>query len=226
VSKRSAYHEGYSEFLLAAMDADDDLNALLAGDGDDIDSILKDAGLMSGSDEIDLDALLADIDAEDNGTRIAPVADRAEAAAPAALNTSGVADLVQARGVLSHALAAAAAPEGASDETSVAASVGKQRERKPSDMDEDDMLQVRFFLLRSANVTISAHVTNCALLNPIIGTFCVPIPCHPLLQPPPSPPPPPRRFSTKATTTTARPYQPAPRTLSSTSAKCWRMTRV
>ncbi len=148
------------------MDADDDLNALLAGDGDDIDSILKDAGLISGSDEIDLDALLADIDAEDNGTRIAPVAVRAEAAAPAALNTSGVADLVQARGVLSHALAAAAAPEGASDETCVAASVGKQRERKPSDMDEDDMLQVRFFLLLSANF-ISAHITICSLVNPI-----------------------------------------------------------
>ena len=52
------------------MDVDDDLNALLAGDGDDIDCILKDAGLTPGSDEIDLDALLADIDAEDNGSRV------------------------------------------------------------------------------------------------------------------------------------------------------------
>ena len=55
------------------MDADDDLNALLAGDSSDLDSILKDAGLTGGSDEIDLDALLADIDAEDSGTR-APAA--------------------------------------------------------------------------------------------------------------------------------------------------------
>ena len=38
------------------MDSDDDLNALLGGDGDDLDSILKDAGLTGGSEEIDLDA--------------------------------------------------------------------------------------------------------------------------------------------------------------------------
>jgi hypothetical protein len=127
-----------------AMDADDALNALLAGDGDDLDSILKEAGLTNGSDEIDLDALLADIDAEDTGIRTAAALALAPAAAPAppaASNAPDPARVSQARGVLSHALAAAAAPEGASVDTSVAAAVVK-RERNPSDMDEDDVLQV------------------------------------------------------------------------------------
>lgn len=127
-----------------AMDADDALNALLAGDGDDLDSILKEAGLTNGSDEIDLDALLADIDAEDTGTRTAAPLALAPAAAPvpsAASNAPEPANVTQARGVLSHALAAAAAPDGASVDTSVAAAVVK-RERNPSDMDEDDVLQV------------------------------------------------------------------------------------
>jgi len=126
------------------MDADDDLNALLAGDSTDLDSILKDAGLTGGADEIDLDALLADIDAEDSGARVAAAPAHAAAAAaraPAASNGSIDAELAQARGVLSHALAAAAAPDGACDETSVAAELGNG-ERKPSDMNEDDMLQV------------------------------------------------------------------------------------
>ena len=127
------------------MDSDDDLNALLAGDSDDLDSILKDAGLTGGSEEIDLDALLADIDAEDSGARAAPAPIRTLPADPAvSLPSSALVDaqLAQARGVLSHALAAAAAPAGASIETSVAAASAKS-ERKPSDMDEDDMLQVR-----------------------------------------------------------------------------------
>jgi hypothetical protein len=126
------------------MDSDDDLNALLAGDGDDLDSILKDAGLTGGSEEIDLDALLADIDAEDSGTHIAPAPTRtlpAFSAASLASSAPGDAQLVQARGVLSHALAAAAAPEGASSDATVSATSIKS-ERKPSDMDEDDMLQV------------------------------------------------------------------------------------
>jgi hypothetical protein len=125
------------------MDSDDDLNALLAGDGDDLDAILKDAGLTNGSDEIDLDALLADIDAEDSGNRTAPSLARAAAAVPAAAAAADT-HRAQARSVLSHALAAAAAPEGAAHETAVVASLpaGKS-ERKPSDMNEDDMLQVR-----------------------------------------------------------------------------------
>ena len=93
------------------MDADDDLNALLAGDSTDLDSILKDAGLTGGADEIDLDALLADIDAEDSGARVAAAPAHAAAAAaraPAASNGSIDAEPAQARGVLSHALAAAA----------------------------------------------------------------------------------------------------------------------
>lgn len=129
------------------MDVDDDLNALLAGDGDDIDCILKDAGLTPGSDEIDLDALLADIDAEDNGSRVITAPTRDVAAAPsisAVLSAPGEAEIAQARGKLSHALAAAAAPVGAADASSASAAAAPSKsERKPSDMDEDDMLQVR-----------------------------------------------------------------------------------
>jgi hypothetical protein len=128
------------------MDVDDDLNALLAGDGDDIDCILKDAGLTPGSDEIDLDALLADIDAEDNGSRVMSATTRDVAAAPSiptVLSAPGEAEIAQARGKLSHALAAAAAPVGAADASSASAAAAPSKsERKPSDMDEDDMLQV------------------------------------------------------------------------------------
>ena len=165
------------------MDADDDLNALLAGDSSDLDSILKDAGLTGGSDEIDLDALLADIDAEDSGTRAPAAPARAAAAAPTAPAPSNVsidAELNQARGVLSHALAAAAAPKGACDETSVAAEVN-QSERKPSDMNEDDMLQVRICPPPSHLPPITPPHYRLSLLAafPSLPLTCIPPPSPP-----------------------------------------------
>ena len=200
------------------MDVDDDLNALLAGDGDDIDCILKDAGLTPGSDEIDLDALLADIDAEDNGSRITLTSFHEAAATPstpAVISAPGEAEIVQARGKLSHALAAAAAPVGASDASSAnAAAVLSKSERKPSDMNEDDMLQVR----------LNSHYPTTDTASP-----CHP-PCHAtsrlpvLLRIPYFPT---RPFLMKATTTTIiRLLQPPPPTLSLTSVRCWPMTLV
>lgn len=201
------------------MDVDDDLNALLAGDGDDIDCILKDAGLTPGSDEIDLDALLADIDAEDNGSRVMSATTRDVAAAPSiptVLSAPGEAEIAQARGKLSHALAAAAAPVGAADASSASAAAAPSKsERKPSDMDEDDMLQV---CLRPHHPTSDTASPRQPPLP------CAPAhPSSPLTRTPSFPA---RPSLMKATTTTPHLLQPPPPMLLLTSARCLPMTLV